>query len=76
MIIGVLPAFVVTGLFSLENGCTGAEPCGMFHVNLHEDRMYFQCSNFSLDASSNITITTPVDFKVELLSLVARSRKI
>ena len=57
MIIAVLPAFVVTGLLSLENGCTGGEPCGMFHVNLHEDRMYFHCSNFSLDTSSSITIT-------------------
>ena len=50
MIVGVLPAFVVTG----ER--VHAEPCGMFHVNLHEDRMYIHCSIFSLDTNSSITI--------------------
>ena len=41
-------------------------PCGMFHVDLHEDCMYFNPDN------TNIT----VGFKVELLPLGARSRKI
>ena len=60
MIVGVLRAFVLTG----ER--VHAAPCSMFHVDLHEDCMYFSPDN------TNIT----VGFKVELLPLVARSRKI
>ena len=60
MIEGVLPAFVLAG----ER--VHAAPCGMFHVDLHEDCMYFSPDN------TNIT----VGFKVEVLPLVARSRKI
>ena len=42
-----------------------AAPCGIFHVDLHEDYMYLHCSNsnFSLDTAA---FTKPVDFKVEL----------
>ena len=39
-----------------------AAPCGMFHVNLHEDDVYIRCSNFSLNTA---TFTKPVDFKVK-----------
>ena len=67
MIAGVLRAFVLTG----ER--MHAAPCGMLHVNPLENYMYLHCSNFSLD---NATITKPVDFKVELLPLVVRSRNI
>ena len=47
--------------------------CGTFHVNLHENYMHLHCSNFSQDTA---TFTKPEDFKVELLPLVARNRKI
>ena len=59
--------FVLTGQW------VHAAPCGMFHVKLHKDYIYLHCSNFSLDTA---TFTKPVDFKVELLPLVARNRKI
>ena len=60
MIVGVLRALFLTG----ER--VHAAQCGMFHVDLHEDSMYFSPDN------TNIT----VGFKVELLPLVALSRKI
>ena len=60
MIVGVLRAFVLTG----ER--VHAAPCGMFHVDLHENCMYFSPDNNSIK----------VGFKVELLPLDARSRKL
>ena len=59
MIVGVLRAFVLTG----ER--VQPAPSGMFHVDLHEDCMYFSPDNTSIT----------VGFKVEL-SPFARSRKI
>ena len=53
-------------MFVLPGERVHAAPRGMFHVDLREDCMYFSPNN------TNIT----VGFKVELLPLVARSRKI
>ena len=46
-----------------------AAPCGML---LHENNDH-HCSNFSLETA---TFAKPMDFKVELLPLVARNRKV
>ena len=45
----------------------------MLYINLREDYMYLNWSNFSVDIA---TFSKPVSFKVNLLYLVARIRKI